>query len=87
MPEPVTVKKSIIFTATDYGGVILDDRTGQYWQLNATSAAIFTGLQSGLDMNTVAQQIVDSFDDVDLGSAISDATDLVQQLRTAGIIE
>ena len=87
MPNSFVVHKSAIFAETSYGAVILDDRTGDYWQLNPTSALIFTALRDGEDLGAIAERVVEMFGEVDLDTAVEDLTVFVNELRAAGIVE
>lgn len=43
----VKLRKGIAVTTTEYGGVLLDEKDGSYWQLNDTSIIVVETLAAG----------------------------------------
>ncbi|WP_030144841.1 lasso peptide biosynthesis PqqD family chaperone [Spirillospora albida] len=71
---------------TAYGTVLLDERSGEYWQLNPTAALIVRRLSGGDDPATTATALSAEFD-VSPGQALRDVTALLDQLRTAKLAQ
>ncbi|MEV3858295.1 lasso peptide biosynthesis PqqD family chaperone [Streptomyces sp. NPDC050095] len=72
----------ITVTSTDFGGVLLDQRTGTYWQLNESGTVAVTALADGLSPEEAVERILAAFD-VDRARAEADVADLARQLVEA----
>jgi hypothetical protein len=71
---------------TDYGIVLLDEDSGQYWNLNPTAAlALHTLLDGGTRLQAV-QELTEQFA-VEADTANRDVEDLVDGLQSAGLVE
>jgi hypothetical protein len=71
---------------TDYGTVLLDERAGEYWELNPTGTLVVKTLMAGGDEADAVAALADEFD-IDLAQASRDVDALVQQLRISGLAE
>ncbi|MEU1072940.1 MULTISPECIES: lasso peptide biosynthesis PqqD family chaperone [unclassified Streptomyces] len=69
---------------TDYGTVLLNERSGQYWELNPTATLIIETLLAGKDETAAADAVVAEFD-IDRERARRDVTQLVGELRASGL--
>ncbi|MFF1482909.1 lasso peptide biosynthesis PqqD family chaperone [Streptomyces sp. NPDC058301] len=69
---------------TDYGTVLLDQRSGQYWELNPTATLIIQTLLAGQDEAAATDAVVAEFD-IDRERAQRDVTQLVGELRASGL--
>lgn len=69
---------------TDYGTVLLDQRSGEYWELNPTATLVIDKLMAGGDEEAAAAAVREAFD-VDAERARADVSALVEQLRGAGL--
>ncbi|MFV0133874.1 lasso peptide biosynthesis PqqD family chaperone [Streptomyces sp. HMX87] len=69
---------------TDYGTVLLDQRSGSYWELNPTGTLVVQTLLKGGDEAEAVDALVTEFD-TDRARAEQDVTALVQELRKAGL--
>jgi hypothetical protein len=71
---------------TDYGMALLDEDSGQYWNLNPTAAL---ALQTLLDGGTTAQAVQELTEQyaVDADTAGQDIADLLGELRSAGLVK
>jgi hypothetical protein len=80
------LRKGVSVAETDYGLMLLDEDSGQYWNLNPTGASV---LRTLLDGGTPAQAALDLTEQfsVDAQSADTDVEMLVGDLRSAGLIE
>ncbi|MET8475059.1 lasso peptide biosynthesis PqqD family chaperone [Streptomyces sp. NPDC006422] len=72
----------IAVTTTDYGGVLLDQRAGTYWQLNETATVIAIAAAQGLTPAKAVDRLVAAFD-VTRPQAESDVRALTDQLVAA----
>ncbi|MEU7606602.1 lasso peptide biosynthesis PqqD family chaperone [Streptomyces sp. NPDC040724] len=69
---------------TDYGTVLLDERNGQYWELNPTGTLVVQTLMAGGDEAAAADALVAEFD-IDRSQAEQDIAALVTELRASGL--
>ncbi|WP_306318787.1 MULTISPECIES: lasso peptide biosynthesis PqqD family chaperone [unclassified Streptomyces] len=72
----------IVVTTTDYGGVLLDQRGGTYWQLNDSATVVAIAAAQGYDAGTAVDRLVAAFA-VDRAQAEADVSELTQQLVDA----
>jgi hypothetical protein len=71
---------------TDYGTTLLDEDSGQYWNLNPTGALVLrTLLEDGTPAQAV-QELTAQYA-VDAETASRDVEDLVGGLHSAGLVE
>jgi hypothetical protein len=71
---------------TDYGIVLLDEDSGQYWNLNPTAALVLRTLLRGGTRMQAVQELTEQFA-VDADAANHDVEDLVDGLQSAGLVE
>jgi hypothetical protein len=71
---------------TDYGITLLDEDSGQYWNLNPTGALILRTLLDGGTPGQAVEAITEQYQ-VDTEAASQDVQDLVAELQTAGLVE
>ncbi|MFF7409040.1 lasso peptide biosynthesis PqqD family chaperone [Streptomyces lydicus] len=69
---------------TDYGTVLLDERSGDYWELNPTGTLVIKTLLDGGDEGDAVDALVARFD-IDRAQAAQDVAALVQELRASGL--
>ncbi|MFB6424460.1 lasso peptide biosynthesis PqqD family chaperone [Streptomyces microflavus] len=79
------IRKGIAVTTTEYGGVLLDEKDGSYWQLNDTSIIVVETLAAGRTPEAAVERIVAEFD-VERAEAEADVAQLTQQLVEAKIL-
>ncbi len=79
------LRSDISTSDTDYGTVLLDERSGHYWQLNATGALVVRTLLDGGTQEEAVTALVDQFE-VDDSVADADVTALLDGLRSAGLV-
>ncbi|MFE6200914.1 lasso peptide biosynthesis PqqD family chaperone [Streptomyces sp. NPDC057838] len=70
---------------TAYGTVLLDERSGDYWELNPTATLVVTTLLAGGDETAAADALVARFD-IDRARAEQDVASLVRELRESGLV-
>ncbi|MDT0569926.1 lasso peptide biosynthesis PqqD family chaperone [Streptomyces sp. DSM 3412] len=71
---------------TDYGTVLLDERAGDYWELNPTGSLVVDTLMRGGDEAAAVAALTEEFD-IDLAQAKQDVEALVKHLRASGLAE
>ncbi|MEU0083138.1 lasso peptide biosynthesis PqqD family chaperone [Streptomyces sp. NPDC006274] len=69
---------------TDYGTVLLDERSGTYWELNPTGTVVIKALLAGGDEAAAVEALLGEFD-IDRAQAAQDVDALVRDLRTTGL--
>jgi len=70
---------------TDYGIALLDEDSGEYWNLNPTGALVLRALLEGGTSTEAVQALVERYD-VDTDSASRDVQDLLGELCSAGLV-
>ena len=70
---------------TDYGTVLLDEASGQYWNLNPTAALVLRTLLDGSSPAEAVRQVTERYS-VDAETAGRDVQELVDGLRSAGLV-
>jgi hypothetical protein len=70
---------------TDYGMALLDEDSGQYWNLNPTAALALRTLLEGGTKAQAVQELTEQYA-VDADTAIRDVEDLVGELHAAGLV-
>ena len=71
---------------TDYGIVLLDEDSGRYWNLNPTAALVLRALLDGGTPAEAARLVTAQYA-VDADTAGRDVRELVDGLRSAGLVE
>ena len=71
---------------TDYGVMLLDEDSGQYWNLNPTAALALRTLLGGGTTAQAVQELTAQYA-VDAGTASQDIEDLVGELHSAGLVK
>ncbi|MFF3008485.1 lasso peptide biosynthesis PqqD family chaperone [Kitasatospora sp. NPDC057940] len=75
-----------VSTDTDDGAVLLNQRTGHYWQLNQTGAYALQRLLDGSTPDHVAEEFAAHFG-IAPAQAQQDITAMTGQLRSSGLVE
>jgi Coenzyme PQQ synthesis protein D (PqqD) len=70
---------------TDYGVMLLDEDSGQYWNLNPTAAVVLRTLLDGGSPQQAVQDLTSQYS-VDAGTASRDVQDLVAELHSVGLV-
>lgn len=79
------LRSDISATDTEYGTVLLDERSGDYWQLNATGALVVQTMLDGGTQADATAALIDQFE-VDESQANADVATLLDGLRSAGLV-
>jgi hypothetical protein len=70
---------------TDYGMALLDEDSGQYWNLNPTAALALRTLLDGGTTTQAVQELTQQYA-VDADTASQDIEDLVGELHSTGLV-
>ena len=70
---------------TDYGMALLDEDSGQYWNLNPTAALALRTLLDGGTIAQAAKELTEQYA-VDADTANKDVEDLLGELRSVGLV-
>ncbi|KAB1982847.1 MULTISPECIES: lasso peptide biosynthesis PqqD family chaperone [Streptomyces] len=81
---PMRFAADVSTAETEYGTVLLDERSGSYWELNPTATLVVRTLLDGGDEADAAAAVAEQFD-VDRAQAQQDVEALVRQLRSSGL--
>jgi len=71
---------------TDSGIALLDEDSGEYWNLNPTGALVLRTLLEGGTSAEAIRALSEQYD-VDAGTAGRDVEELLGGLRSAGLVE
>ena len=71
---------------TDGGTVLLNQRTGRYWQLNPTGAAVLQALRDGSGIDDAVRRLVAVYPAA-ADRVAGDVAALTESLLAAGVIE
>jgi Coenzyme PQQ synthesis protein D (PqqD) len=82
---PLRLRPEIATTNTDDGLVLLDERTGRYWQLNPTATHILHALLAGQHPDHIAAEMATRYH-IDTEQAQHDITTLTDHLHTARLV-
>ncbi|TJZ59059.1 lasso peptide biosynthesis PqqD family chaperone [Streptomyces piniterrae] len=69
---------------TEYGTVLLDQRSGHYWELNPTGTLVVQTLLEGGEEADAVDAVIAEFD-IDRARAEQDVAALLDLLRTSGL--
>jgi hypothetical protein len=81
----VTLCPDISTTDTDDGMVLLNERTGQYFQLNPSGALVLTALVNGMQIQQAARLLTHRYA-ITHERTVTDIGLLIGHLRRAGLI-
>ncbi|MCP2168397.1 lasso peptide biosynthesis PqqD family chaperone [Goodfellowiella coeruleoviolacea] len=80
------LRPDVASTDTPDGTVLLDQRTGRYWQLNRTGAHVLRQLVAGHDVDGIAARLSARYG-LDVGQVRRDVFDVADRLCAAGLAE
>ncbi|WP_433545515.1 lasso peptide biosynthesis PqqD family chaperone [Streptomyces sp. CA-294286] len=81
----LALRKGIAVTTTEYGGVLLDEKDGTYWQLNECGTLVVTAISEGRSPSDAVEQLLAEYE-VDRAEAEADVAELTDQLIRAKIV-
>lgn len=79
------LSKHVTLTETEDGAVLLNRRSGQYWQLNRSGAVVVRVLLAGGDEDEAAHAVTARYP-VDRDRALADVRSLTAELRRARLV-
>ncbi|MFI2611234.1 lasso peptide biosynthesis PqqD family chaperone [Kitasatospora sp. NPDC018619] len=82
---PARLRPDVTLTPTDDGAVLLDERSGRYYQLNRTGLLVLRALLEGRTAEEAAAGLA-ARHPVTADRARSDVERLHRSLRTAGLV-
>ncbi|HEY6157083.1 MAG TPA: PqqD family protein [Gemmatimonadales bacterium] len=82
---PYTIRDDVLTAHLAGEAVLLDLKTKQYYQLNATAALIWKGLEQALEPPRIADALVHEFA-VDAATAQREIERVIADLRARGLI-
>ncbi|WP_433269053.1 lasso peptide biosynthesis PqqD family chaperone [Actinosynnema sp. CS-041913] len=74
----------VSMTTTEDGAVLLDERTGRYWQLNATGSVVLHTLLEGGDQEAAVRLLLAGAD-ADSATVGVDVAEVVEHLCSTGL--
>ena len=80
------LRDGVSLAETEYGAALLDEKSGQYFNLNPTGALILRSLLDGETREQAAEQLTAEYD-VDLETAGRDIEELIAELEAASLTE
>jgi hypothetical protein len=80
-----SLRDGVSWARTEYGGVLLDLTSGEYWTLNQTGAIVLNCLLEGVTPDAVPDRLAAQFA-ADPGEVEQDVPALVAELREAGLV-
>ena len=81
----VKLRDGVSTADTEYGVVLLDENSGDYWNLNPTGALVLRTLLDGGSTAEAVHHLTEQYA-VDPESARQDVDDLLGGLRSAGLV-
>ncbi|MFI0356937.1 lasso peptide biosynthesis PqqD family chaperone [Actinomadura sp. 9N407] len=81
----IALAQHVSIAETEHGMVLLDQRTGRYWQLNGTGATVVRTLQDGGTVDQAISGLTERFPDAATRVA-ADVSALVDSLRAARML-
>jgi len=81
----VKLRDGVSVADTDYGVVLLDEASGEFWNLNPTGALVLRALLADGSVERATRELTEQYA-IDRESASRDVQDLVAALNSAGLI-
>jgi hypothetical protein len=79
------LQAGVSMATTDYGVTLLDERSGEYFQLNPTGALVVNTLLAGGTRDDAVERLMAEYA-VDLDAASRDVADLTNALQSADLV-
>jgi hypothetical protein len=79
------LRDTVSATDTEYGIVLLDEDSGEYWNLNPTGALVVRTMLDGGSAADATRRLIEQYA-IDPDTARGDVDDLVAGLRGAGLV-
>ncbi|MEE1943205.1 lasso peptide biosynthesis PqqD family chaperone [Streptomyces sp. TRM 70361] len=81
----LTLRSGVLMTDTEYGTALLDERSGEYWTLNPTAAAVLRVLLEGRSAGQAVTALTGEYD-VSPREAEQDVARILAELREARLV-
>ncbi|WET76768.1 lasso peptide biosynthesis PqqD family chaperone [Amycolatopsis sp. QT-25] len=81
----LSLRPDVATTDTDHGSVLLDERSGRYFQLNTTGTHVLHALLAGDDPEQIATGLAEHHH-LPAARARADVDAIIEQLRTANLV-
>ncbi|MFI5836553.1 lasso peptide biosynthesis PqqD family chaperone [Micromonospora sp. NPDC051300] len=79
LPAPVS------WTPTEYGGVLLDAASGEFWTLNPTASTALAAILAHADLTRVTERLAAEYEG-DHETMAVDVPQFLAELRSAGLV-
>ncbi len=79
------IRAEVSTTRTEYGTVLLDERSSQFWQLSPTAGLVVEAIQAGEGLDGAVRRLTSSYQ-VSAEVAERDVVALVRRLRDLGVV-
>jgi hypothetical protein len=85
----VRLRDHVSHTHTEDGGVLLDQRSGQYWQINSSASVALRMMLAGAEPCEAAMALVADCrpGEADIERAALDVREFIEQLTAAELVE
>ncbi len=81
----LSLRQDISIVAVEDGMVLLDERSGRYYQVNGSGAVVLGVLLEGGGEDEAADALTERYD-VCRERALADAAEIIRRLRTTGLV-
>jgi len=81
----VQLRDHVALTEVEYGMALLDEKSGEYWNLNPTGSVVLETLLSGGTVEAAVDALAKEYE-VDRASLSSDVAGLVGELCSVGLL-
>jgi hypothetical protein len=79
------MRSDVSMTRTEYGVVLLDERTSQYWQLTPTAGVVIAAFQAGEGTAGAVRRLTSTYP-VTAQVATRDVVALLRKLQDIGVV-
>jgi len=79
------VSGHVSMVSTEYGTVLLDERSGHYWQLTPSASVVMARLAEGGGVEAAVAALTDTYQ-VGEETARKDTLALIDRLRSLGVV-
>jgi hypothetical protein len=83
---PLRLRHDVSATDTQDGAVLLDGKSGRYWQLNRTGAWVLSSLADERRPEQIAEDLASRYG-IDGERALTDVRAIVDMLRSARLVD
>ena len=79
------LRDHVALTELEYGMALLDEDSGEYWNLNPTGSLVLQTLLAGGTVQTAVEELVEQYD-VERAALSADVEGIVDELCSAGLL-